>query len=72
MYKMTCDTCKNPHSLDFLLDKYNKPYQEKECIECKTLRFDGCFYEPLIPNTNIEITINQRKLLNKLIAWCFG
>lgn len=68
----TCSSCNKSVPLEVMLDKYDKPYIQKECKDCKVSRFEGCFYEPLIPMANVEPTFKQKKLLNRLIAWCFG
>jgi len=70
--KDQCETCNKDLPLDYLLNKYEGTYIQKECKECKTERFDGCFYEPLFPSSNIEQTFKQKKLINRLITWCFG
>lgn len=68
----TCTTCNTPRSLENLLNKYDKHYLEKECVDCKITRFDGCFYEPLLTTNKISPTFHQKKIMGRLIAWCFG
>lgn len=67
-----CSTCHTYVSLDSLVNRYNSLQSPKECKDCLIKRFDGGFYESLLPNSKVDTTITQKSLLTRLVTWCFG